>query len=190
MFRLRTIERPITHTLRLLAAAASITCCRRWICDANDVTITRPGAFLMISRIDGPTVASDGVVPGFSALVESDISTATPSRPSAASRSTSAALPSIGVMSSLKSPVWMIVPWSVRSTTATASGIECVSRTNSAWNGPTSRGGSSGLTSTRLASAPSPCSSSFDLTRPSVSRVPSTSGCVPTSRSRYGSAPT
>ena len=110
MFRFRTIDRPITQILRPLASAASITCCRRWICDANDVTITRPGAFAMISRMLGPTVISDGVVPGFSALVESDISSATPSSPSERRRSMSTGRPSTGVMSILKSPVCTITP--------------------------------------------------------------------------------
>src|ERR671936_553064 len=56
MFRLRTIERPITHTLRPVASAASITCCRRWIWDANEVTMTRPRASPMIRRSGGAPV--------------------------------------------------------------------------------------------------------------------------------------
>ena len=184
MFRFRTIERPITHTLRPFTEAASITCWSRWIWDANEVTITRPGASPMIRRMLGPTVISDGVVPTFSALVESDISSATPASPSARNRSTSTGRPSTGVMSSLKSPVWTIGPCAVCSTTATASGIEWVTRTNSASNGPAWTRDPSGTTSTRSASSPTPCSSSLDLISPSVSRVPSTGGCRSISRSR------
>ena len=62
-------------------------------------------------------------------------------------------------------------------------------RTNCAWNGPTCTGPSSGTASISSASAQSPCSSSFDLTSPSVSFVAQTSG-APISRRKYGSAPT
>src|SRR3954468_21685721 len=63
MLRLRFIERPITDTIRPHVAAASITCWIRWMCEANDVTITRPCAWRTMSRRAAPTVRSDGVVP-------------------------------------------------------------------------------------------------------------------------------
>ncbi len=62
-------------------------------------------------------------------------------------------------------------------------------RTNSSRNGPIWMGSPSGLISRSSAAFSSPCSSSFDLTRPSVSLVAQTSGTF-TSRSRYGSPPT
>ena len=62
-------------------------------------------------------------------------------------------------------------------------------RTNSSRNGPSSIGPPSGSISRSSAAFRRPCSSSFDLTSPSVSRVAHTSG-TRTSRRRYGSAPT
>src|SRR3954447_14085649 len=62
-------------------------------------------------------------------------------------------------------------------------------RTSSIRNGPSQNGSSPGATSRRSASRSRPCSSSFDLTRPSVSRVATTTGTL-TSRMRYGSEPT
>ena len=184
MFRLRFIERPITETIRPAPAAASIVCCRRWMWDENVVTMTRPGASPTILRSDAPTVRSDGVRPGRSAFVESAMSSATPSLPSRRRRSRSVVRPSIGVASSLKSPVWTIAPCSVCRTTATASGTECVIGMNSASNGPTGTRPFSGRISTSSVWASSPCSSSRDLANPSVSRVPHTCAPVPISRSR------
>ena len=85
MFRLRFIERPTTETILPQAAAASMTCWIRWMCDANDVTITRPCAWRTMSRSAAPTVRSEGVRPGRSALVESASSRATPASPSSRS---------------------------------------------------------------------------------------------------------
>ena len=76
----------------------------------------------------------------------------------------------------------------VCSATATASGTECVTRANSAANGPQATGSPSLSISMNSASRSSPCSSSFDFTMPSVSRVPQTSR-TPISRITYGSAP-
>jgi hypothetical protein len=189
MLRFRFIDRPITDTVRPPNAAASITCWIRWMCDAKDVTITRPVLWRTISRSAEPTVRSDGVRPGRSAFVESAMRSATPASPSSRRRSRSVVRPSIGVSSSLKSPVWTIAPWSVCRTTATASGTECVTRTNSASNGPTRVRPPSGSISTSSVWTSRPCSSSFDFTSPSVSRVPHTSAWVPISRNRYGRAP-
>src|SRR5579864_5250986 len=60
---------------------------------------------------------------------------------------------------------------------------------NSIRNGPRLNGSSYGDTSRRSAARKRPCSSSFDLTRPSVRRVATTTGIL-TSRMRYGSEPT
>ncbi len=183
MLRFLTIERPTTQTRRPAAAAASMTSCRRWMWDAKEVTMTRPGASRTMRRSASATIASEAVVPGFSALVESPSMSATPRSPRAASRARSVRTPSIGVWSSLKSPVCTIVPSDVCSATATASGMECVTRTNSASKGPIWTGPRSGSISRSSLARIRPCSSSFDLTRPRVRRVPQTSG-LPTSRSR------
>ena len=184
MLKFRFIERPTIATTLPFAVAASTTCCRRWMCDEKVVMITRPGACRMISRSDAPTVRSDAVDPGTSALVESAINSATPASPSAPSRPISVGLSSIGVGSSLKSPVCTIAPNSVWNATATASGTEWVTRMNSIVNGPTCTVPPSGLISTRSTCGDRPCSSSFDFTRPRVRRVPHTSAAVPISRSR------
>ena len=83
MLKLRFMERPTIATTRPLATAASTTCCSRWMCDEKVVMITRPGASRTIARSEAPTVRSEAVEPGTSALVESAISSATPASPSA-----------------------------------------------------------------------------------------------------------
>ena len=97
MLMFLTIERPITQTLRSDATAASMTSCRRWMCEANEVTMTRPGASRTIRMSAAATICSVSVTPGRSALVESAISTSTPSWPSRARLAMSVRLPSIGV---------------------------------------------------------------------------------------------
>jgi len=77
------IERPTSATLRPRAAAASMTCCTRWMFDAKLVTITRPSAREKTSSRCGPTTDSDGENPGRSALVESPQSSRIPPRPAA-----------------------------------------------------------------------------------------------------------
>ena len=61
-----------------------------------------------------PTVVSDSVYPGRSALVLSDIRSRTPRRPNSANLCISICFPSTGVISTLKSPVWTTVPTGVR----------------------------------------------------------------------------
>ena len=95
------IDRPTRATLRPSAAAASMTCCTRWMLEAKLVTTIRPSARLKTSSRWGPTSRSEGENPGLSALVESPQSSSTPSEPSSASRETSAGGPSTGVWSNL-----------------------------------------------------------------------------------------
>ena len=95
------IDRPTSATLRSSAAAASITCWTRWMLDAKLVTTIRPSARENTSWRWRPTPLSDGEKPSRSAFVESPQSSSTPSRPSSASRETSAGSPSTGVWSNL-----------------------------------------------------------------------------------------
>ncbi len=95
------IDRPTSDTLRPSSAAASITCCTRWMFDAKLVTMIRPSARANTSWRCGPTSRSEGENPGRSALVESPHRSNTPSRPSSASLETSAGSPSTGVWSNL-----------------------------------------------------------------------------------------
>ena len=91
---------------------------RRW---ASRNTLSMAGA---ISR--------SGVVnPGTSALVESTMKRSTPSSPSRAKARRSVSRLSRGSWSILKSPVCRIVPPGVRTNTASASGIEWLTATNS-----------------------------------------------------------
>ena len=76
--------------------------------------------------------------PGSSALVESDSNTCTPRPASSANPWRSVAHPSIGVGSSLKSPVCRTVPYGVSTATANPSGIEWVTCKNRIENPPTS----------------------------------------------------
>ena len=185
MLRFFRIERPITATLRSTSAATSIACCMRWMFDANEVIRTRPVRCGMIWRNASPTTRSERVKPGRSAFVESPISRSTPRLPSSASLPTSVRSPSTGVWSSFQSPVWKTRPAAVSIAIPTASGTECAMRTNSRRNGPRSTGSPSGSISRSSVERCRPCSSSFELIRPSVRRVAQTS-LTRTSRSRYG----
>jgi hypothetical protein len=69
--------------------------------DAKQVTTIRPRQRANTSRSLGPTLDSEGDIPGRSAFVESPHRSSRPSRPSSASRATSAGTPSTGVWSNL-----------------------------------------------------------------------------------------
>ena len=109
------IDRPRVATLRPLATAASITCWTRWMWLAKQATTTRrPARAMNTRRMVAPTVRSDGVKPGSSALVESDSSRRMPgSSASAPMRDRSVRRPSTGWRSSLKSPECRMTPWGV-----------------------------------------------------------------------------
>ena len=101
MFTFLRIERPTSETRRSSTAAASTTCCTRWMFEAKQVTTMRPSQRANTSWSFGPTLDSDGDMPGRSALVESPQRSSRPSRPSSARRDTSAGTPSTGVWSNL-----------------------------------------------------------------------------------------
>ena len=129
---------------------------------------------------------SVGVKPGISALVESVRKRSTPSSPSRANARRSVIRPSSGSWSILKSPVCSTMPAPVRIATASASGIEWLTATNSSSKGPNVIRSPS-LTTWCTVSR-SRCSRSL---LPSSARVSSepTSGMSPRSRRRYGVAP-
>ncbi|MEJ7755030.1 MAG: hypothetical protein WKF83_00705 [Nocardioidaceae bacterium] len=79
---------------------------------------------------------SEVVKPGTSALVESTRNRSTPCSPSRANARRSVIRPSSGSWSILKSPVCSTMPAPVRIATASASGIEWLTATNSQSNGP------------------------------------------------------
>ncbi|SPU22213.1 Uncharacterised protein [Niallia circulans] len=124
----RTMLLPTTASFRLVAEAAWITCWIRWTFEANEVTIRRPFVRANTSFIPLPASASDFVVPGRSAFVESDMRQSTPFWPIAAIFPISACFPSTGVWSNLKSPVWTIAPWAVSTQTPTQSGMLWLTR--------------------------------------------------------------
>ena len=95
------IERPSSATLRPLAAAASTTCCTRWMLEAKHVTTIRPLQWWKTRSRCGPTIDSLSETPGRSALVESPHSSSRRSRPISASRAMSAGAPPTGVWSNL-----------------------------------------------------------------------------------------
>ncbi len=189
MLRFLRMERPMTVTLRPHSTATSAACCMRWMFDAKDATRIRPVRSGKSVRNASPTSRSEPVFPGRSAFVESPSMRSTPRLPISASLPTSVLRPSTGVWSSFQSPVCTTRPAAVSITSATESGIECATRIISTVNGPSSSGASPGSASTSSAACATPCSSSFDLTRPSVSRVAMTVS-TSTSRRRYGSPPT
>ena len=81
MFMFLRIERPSSATLRLSVAAASTTCCTRWMFDAKQVTMMRPSQRRNACCRCGPTGDSLGENPGRSAFVESPQSSRSPSEP-------------------------------------------------------------------------------------------------------------
>jgi hypothetical protein len=134
----------------------------------------------------GAMSCSDVVKPGTSALVESTMKRSTPSSPSRANARRSVIRPSSGSWSILKSPVWRTTPAPVRITTASASGMEWLTATNSRSNGPNvSVSPSRTLWWTVSRSR---CSRSLLSSSARVSSEP-TSGMSPRSRSRNGVAP-
>lgn len=78
-------------------------------------------------------------MPSRIALVESQISTSTPSRPISRSRFSSVGALVSGVSSSFQSPVWSTVPSGVRIASAAGSGIEWDMEINSTSKGPICR---------------------------------------------------
>ena len=162
-----TIERPVTTTLRPLATAASQICCMRWMWLANEAMMTRPLALAMIGESALPTSASDGVKLFFMALVESLIIRSTPILPKRASAPKSVCTPSMGVWSSLKSPVCKTLPAGLWKKMPSAPGIEWLTAKNSTVKQP-SLTLSPGLTSHSFAFLMR-CSLSLPSIRPSVS---------------------
>ena len=98
--------------------------------------MTRLRAWLNTRSSTGAMSRSGVVNPGTSALVESASSRSTPSSPSRAKARRSVSRPSSGSWSILKSPVCRTRPAAVRIATASASGIEWLTATNSQSNGP------------------------------------------------------
>ena len=101
MFTFLRIDRPTSDTFRPRVAAASTTCCTRWMLEAKQVTTIRPSQRANASSRWGPTLDSEGAMPRRSTFVESPHNSSSPSRPSSARRATSAGSPSTGVWSNL-----------------------------------------------------------------------------------------
>ena len=138
-------------------------------------TISRCDARAKTSSSTGPMLRSGVTKPGTSALVESDSSRSMPASPSRAKAPRSVRTPSSGSWSILKSPVCTRVPAGVCTATASASGIEWLTETNSQWNGPATWS-SPAATSTSVGSIR--CSRSLAATSARVNREP-TSGMSP-----------
>ena len=132
----RTIERPTKATLRRRSWAASSTCWMRWTWLAKLATMMRLSALAKVCRSTCEMSRSGGTKPGTSALVESARSRSMPSSPSRANVGRSVRRPSSGSWSILKSPVATTMPAGVRMATASASGMEWLTATNSQSNGP------------------------------------------------------
>ena len=171
MFRFLRIERPTTTTLRPTSTATSIACCIRWMFEAKLEMRIRPCRTGMIWRNASPTTRSERVKPGRSAFVESPRSRSTPRLPSSASLPTSVRSPSTGVWSSFQSPVWKTRPAAVSMRDADRVGHRVRHADELEPERAELDRARSGSTSRSSAARSRPCSSSFDLTSPSVSRV-------------------
>ncbi len=133
---LRTIERPTKATLRPYSWAVSRICWMRWTWLAKLATMMRLRALPKTCRRTFEMSRSGGTNPGTSAFVESARSRSMPSSLSRANACRSVRRPSSGSWSILKSPVWTTMPAGVRMATASASGMEWLTATNSQSNGP------------------------------------------------------
>ena len=182
---LRTIERPTNTTLRPYLWAASTTCCTRCTWLEKLATMILRVAVANTWSSAGPIEVSGFTNPGTSAFVESIISRSMPCSPSLPNSTRSVTRWSSGSWSSLMSPVSMSEPAGVRTHTASASGIECVTETNSRLNGPTL---SLSRPSTCVITGSMRCSLHFASTNPSVSFEPM-SGMSGRILSRYGTPP-
>ncbi len=100
----------------------------RWMCEAKVATMMRPWARSKRSASAAPTSVSEGVWPGRSTLVESEQSTSTPRSPSSVERAVVRRLAVERRGSSLKSPVWTMVPTGVSMARPIPSTMECVTR--------------------------------------------------------------
>jgi hypothetical protein len=182
---LRTIERPTKATLRPWWWEASSTCWIRCTWLAKLETMIRRGAVRNTSSIAGERSRSLTVKPGTSAFVESTRNRSTPSSPSRAKARRSVIRWSSGNWSILKSPVCSTSPAAVRIATASPSGMEWLTATNSQSKEPyfcRVPSVTSTVTGVIL------CSCSLALTKARVSLDP-TSGMSRRSRSRYGTPP-
>ena len=135
------MDRPRVATFRPPAMAASATCWTRWMWLAKQVTMNRrSGRARKTLRKVSPTVDSEGVNPGSSALVESMSSRRMPgSEARAPMRARSVRRPSTGWRSILKSPEWRMIPCGVWKAVAKAWGTEWVTGMNSTSQGPIRR---------------------------------------------------
>jgi hypothetical protein len=113
----------MTATLRSMSPDASRTCWIRAMLLAKVATMTRPSSGSMISRKASPTVRSDGRVARVlgTGRVGQEAQDALLAEPARIAKSDS--LPSTGVWSNLKSPVW--------TTSRPASAARCPSRPGS-----------------------------------------------------------
>ena len=64
MLKFLRIERPTSATRRSNCTAASITCWTRWMLEAKEVTTMRPSQPAKVSSRAGPTLDSEGAMPG------------------------------------------------------------------------------------------------------------------------------
>ena len=182
---LRTMERPTNTTLRPYLWAASTTCCTRCTWLEKLATMILRVACANAWSSAGPMEVSGLTKPGTSALVESIIRRSTPFSPSLPNSTRSVMRWSSGSWSSLMSPVSISEPAGVCTNTASASGMECVTFTNSRLNGPT-LSLSRPLTSTSVGLMR--CSLHLASTKARVSLEP-ISGMSGRSLSRYGTPP-
>ena len=124
-----TIERPA----RSPACASVLT---RATLEAKVVAATMPEASEMSLVMLSPRSLSERPACGENTLVESHTSACTPSLEISAQRSGSKASPTMGLASSLKSPVWITRPAGLSITRPPDSGIECEMGTAPMVKGP------------------------------------------------------
>ena len=115
-------------------SAASSTCCTRCTWEEKQATMIRRSRVPNTWSSAGPMSRSGVVKPGHLGVGRVDEERSTPSSPSRAKPRRSVSRPSSGSWSILKSPVCSTVPAGVRMATASASGIEWLTATNSQSN--------------------------------------------------------
>ena len=184
------IERPTTQTLRPTSTATSIACCMRWTFEAKDAT--RIAALAQRDDLpeglaDEPLRAGHARPLGVRRVAEQEVDAAVADLGEPAD---------VGAQAVDGRVVDLVVAGVQRCGRPASRARSRPRPGSSAPSGRTPRGTARAAPARRRdrprcssAARSRPCSSSFDLTSPSVSRVAQTSG-TRASRRRYGSAPT
>ena len=179
MFRFLRIERPMTQTLRPVSTATSTACCMRWTFEAKLATRIAPLAHrddLAERLADEPLRAGDAGPLRVRRVAEHEVDAAVPDLGELARRRCADRPRACGRACSRSCAAPAGLPPRARS--RRCPGPSAPSARTRRGTSRSGRRRPPGAASRSSVACRSPCSSSFDWSRPSVSRVPQTSGTL------------